>query len=57
MPRQLFTASDMRRLARNQKSDMLVVGPSDLVTPEAYDAAKDMGVRILREVTPPKGRD
>ncbi|MBI3760705.1 MAG: DUF861 domain-containing protein [Chloroflexi bacterium] len=54
MTRQLFTASDIRRLARDQKSDMLVVGPSDLVTPEAYDAAKEMGVRILREATPPK---
>lgn len=54
MTRQLFTAADIRRVARDQKTDMLVVGATDLVTPEAYDAAKEMGVRILRETAPPK---
>ena len=51
MARQLFTAADIRRVAREQKSDLLVVGPDDLVTPEARDAAKEMGVRIVREAS------
>ncbi len=49
MARGLFTASDIRRLAHEQKSDMLVVAHDDLVTPEAYDVARETGVRIVRE--------
>lgn len=47
--RQLFTASDIRRIAREQKSDLLVLGPADLITPEAVDVAKELGVRLVRE--------
>jgi ethanolamine utilization protein EutQ len=49
MTRQLFTAADIRRLAGEQKSDLLVLGPSDLITPEAVDVARDLGVRLVYE--------
>jgi ethanolamine utilization protein EutQ len=49
MPRQLFTAADIRRVAREQKSDVLVLGSGDLITPEAVDVAREMGVRVIRE--------
>ena len=45
----LFTASDIRRLAREQKSDLLLLGPADLITPEAVDVARELGVRLVRE--------
>ena len=47
--RNLFTAADIRRLAREQKSDLLVLGQGDLITPEAVDLAKELGVRLVRE--------
>ena len=47
--RQLFTAADLRRIAREQKSDLLVLGPGDLITPEAVDVAREVGVRLVRE--------
>jgi ethanolamine utilization protein EutQ len=50
--RQLFTAADIRRVARDQKSDLLVVGPTDIITPEAVDLARELGVRLVRESTP-----
>jgi len=56
--RQLFTAADLRRIAREQKSDLLVLGPADLITPEAVDVAKELGVRLVREdgaAAPPGG--
>ncbi|MBM4424986.1 MAG: DUF861 domain-containing protein [Chloroflexi bacterium] len=49
MPPQLFTASDIRRLARELKSNLLVIGASDLITPEATDLAKELGLRVIRE--------
>ncbi len=49
--RQLFSAADIRRVAREQKSDVLVVGPQDLITPEAVDVARELGVRLVREST------
>jgi ethanolamine utilization protein EutQ len=52
MARGLFTASDIRRLAREQKSNLLVVAHDDLVTPEAYDVARETGLRIVREPEP-----
>ena len=52
MSRQLFTAADVRRLAREQKSDLLVLGHADLITPEAVDLAKELGVRLVREPAP-----
>ena len=50
--RQLFTAADIRRVAREQKSDLLVLGHADLITPEAVDLAKELGVRLVREPAP-----
>ncbi|MCB9136017.1 MAG: cupin domain-containing protein [Anaerolineales bacterium] len=47
MPRQLFTAEDIRRLARD--SATLVLGPDDIVTDEAADVAFALGVRLIRE--------
>jgi ethanolamine utilization protein EutQ len=56
--RQLFTAADLRRLAREQKSDLLVLAPGDLITPEAVDVARELGVRLVREdgAAAPPGR-
>jgi ethanolamine utilization protein EutQ len=45
----LFTAADLRRIAREQKSDLLVLGPGDLITPEAVDVARELDVRLVRE--------
>lgn len=47
--RRLFTAADIRRLARELKSGVLVLGPSDIITPEAVDAARELGVAVHRE--------
>lgn len=47
--RNLFTAADLRRLAREQKSETLILGPDDLITPEAVDVARELGVRLVRE--------
>ena len=49
MNRQLFTAADIRRLAHARKTDVLVLGARDLITPEASDVARELGVRIVRE--------
>jgi len=49
MPRQLFTAADIRRLGREQKSDLLFLSPEDIVTAEAADVARELGVRLVRE--------
>ncbi len=49
MNRQLFTAADIRTLARERKADVLVLGARDLITHEASDVARDLGVRIVRE--------
>jgi ethanolamine utilization protein EutQ len=49
MPRQLFTAADVRRVAREQKSVVLVLGPADLITPEAVDVARELGLQLVRE--------
>jgi ethanolamine utilization protein EutQ len=48
MPRELFTAADIRRLAHVHKTDVLVLGPGDLITPEARDLAKDLGLRLIQ---------
>jgi ethanolamine utilization protein EutQ len=49
MPRQLFTAADIRYVAREQKSELLMLGPDDIITPEAVDVARELGVRLVRE--------
>jgi ethanolamine utilization protein EutQ len=48
MPRQLFTAEDIRRIARAQ-SAALVLGPTDIITHEALDVAVALGVKLIRE--------
>jgi ethanolamine utilization protein EutQ len=48
MPRQLFVADDIRRLAR-ERSDTLVLGQGDIITPEAADVAYALGVKVIRE--------
>jgi ethanolamine utilization protein EutQ len=52
MARQLFTAADIRRIHSVQKSDVLLIGPADLITPEAVDLAQELGVRLVREEAP-----
>jgi len=48
MPRQLFTAEDIRRLAR-ERVETLLLAPDDIVTAEATDTAFALGVRLIRE--------
>jgi len=48
MPRQLFTAEDIRRLAR-ERVETLLLAPDDIVTAEATDTAFTLGVRLIRE--------
>ncbi len=54
--RQLFTAADIRRLAHEQKSTLLILGHADLITPEAVDVARELGVRVIREEKTPPAR-
>lgn len=49
MSRQLFTAADIRRIAREQKSDLLLLGALDIITPQAEDLAQELGLRLHRE--------
>jgi len=49
MPKQLFTASDIRNISSFQKSDLLFLGTDDIITPEAIDIARELGVRLVRE--------
>ncbi len=53
MARQLFSAADIRRLVYEQRSTTLVVGPNDLITPEAVDVAAQLGLHIVREKEAP----
>ena len=48
MPRQLFTAEDIRRLAR-EHVETLLIAPDDIVTHEAQDTAFALGVKLIRE--------
>ena len=48
MPRQLFTAEDIRRLSR-EKTETLVLGNDDILTHEAADVAYALGVKVIRE--------
>lgn len=48
MPRQLFTAEDIRRLAR-ERVETLLLAPDDIVTHEATDTAIALGVKLIRE--------
>jgi len=48
MPRQLFTADDIRRLAR-ERVETLLLAPDDIVTHEATDTAFALGMKLIRE--------
>ena len=48
MPRQLFTAEDIRRLAR-ERAETLLIAPDDIITHEAMDVAIALGVKLIRE--------
>lgn len=48
MPREVFTADDIRRLAKEQNSNLLVIGHADIITAEALDVAGSLGVKIHR---------
>ena len=48
MPRQLFTAEDIRRLSR-ENTETLVLGNEDIITHEASDVAYALGVKVIRE--------
>jgi ethanolamine utilization protein EutQ len=48
MPRQMFTAEDIRRLAR-ERAGPLVLAPDDIVTDEAQDVAFALGLKMIRE--------
>jgi ethanolamine utilization protein EutQ len=49
MARQLFVAADIRRLVREQKATILVLGADDIITPEATDLARELHLRLIRE--------
>ena len=49
MPRQLFTAEDIRRLSR-EKTETLVLGHDDIITHEASDVAYALGLKVIREM-------
>ena len=48
MSRQLFTADDIRRLAR-ERAETLLLAPDDIVTHEAMDVAVALGLKLIRE--------
>lgn len=54
MPRQFFTAADIKQLASLQKSDFLLLSPDDVVTQKAEDVAYTLGIRLVREGTEDK---
>lgn len=54
MPRQLFTADDIRRLAR-ECVETLLIAPDDIVTHEAQDTAFALGVKLIRETESTSG--
>lgn len=54
MPRQLFTAEDIRRLAR-EHTETLVLAPDDIVTHEAQDVAFALGLKMIRETESTSG--
>jgi ethanolamine utilization protein EutQ len=54
MPRQLFTAEDIRRLAR-ERVETLLLAPNDIVTHEATDTAIALGVKLIRETETASG--
>ena len=54
MPRQFFTAEDIRRLAR-ERVETLLLAPDDIVTHEATDIAFALGMKLIRETESASG--
>lgn len=48
MPRQLFTAEDIRLLAHD-RVETLLLAPDDMITHEAMDVAFALGLKLIRE--------
>ena len=46
---ELFSAADIRRLAKEEGCQYLLLAPDDRITPEALDVARDVGMQIHRE--------
>lgn len=49
MSRQIFTAADIRHVYQTHASGVLLLGPVDIVTPEAVDLATELGIKLVRE--------
>ena len=50
MQRHFFTADDIYQLINQQNSSVLLMGPDDIITPEAEDLANKLGLRVMREM-------
>ncbi len=50
--RQVFTAADIRRL-RDQGTSVLVLGQTDLISPEALDVAREASIEVKRPGSTP----
>lgn len=46
---QLFSAADIRRLAKEEGCQYLLLAPNDRITPEALDVAREIGMQVHRE--------
>jgi len=49
MSRHIFTAADIRHVHQTHASGVLLLGPVDIVTPEAVDLATELGIKLVRE--------
>ena len=54
MPRQLFTAEDIRRLAR-ERAGPLVLAPDDIVTHEAQAGQVEAALQAIRDLPESRG--
>ena len=50
MQRHFFTADDIYQLLKQQNSSVLLLGPDDIITPEAEDLANKLGLRVVKEM-------
>lgn len=49
MSRQIFTAADIRHVHQTHVTGVLLLGPVDIITPEAVDLAMELGIKLVRE--------
>lgn len=49
MARQFFTADDILQLARQERSNVLLLGPEDVITLAAEELAEKLGLPVIRE--------